>query len=386
MKAESKCGDAPLRKHVRTVCLLAALSWAAPAWADIHVAQVGPMTGPVTVEGRGANVGIRIAVDALNAQGGIAGEKLVFRTEDDEYQPEKTVALIEKLAATETLALLVPVGSPSMTKVLKERVLEKTGMPIIGVVPGAEPLRKPINPYLYHIRAGDLDQYRRLVRNAVTIGMKRIGVVYADIPFGKSGLAVVESLLKEAGQELLVKTPIPVKPDADYNEAFATLRGPKPDLIVLIAPGDHAGSFLRAYRQSGMNAQITTLDYGQAETLCKAASPEMARGVSLAQVFPSIQNDTIPLVRQFRQDFEAHAPKDLKRSVLHFEGYVAAKILFEGIRRINGTPTRDKLVKALDTMKNVNLGGFVVDFSPTKHTGSSFVDIGVIAKDCKVLF
>lgn len=372
-------------KYWGVVWLVAALA-AVPAYAEIHVAQVGPMTGPVTVEGRGANIGIKIAIEAINAQGGIGGQTLVFRTEDDEYKPEKTVALIQKLAATETLALLVPVGSPSMTKVLKDGVLEKTGMPIVGVVPGAEPLRNPGSPYLYHVRAGDLDQYRRLVRNALTIGMKRIGVVYADIPFGKSGLSVIESMLKEAGLELLVRTPIPVKAGADYSEAFQALRGPKPDLIVLIAPGEHAGNFLRAYRQSGMNAQITSLDYGQAEILCGAATPELARGVSLAQVYPSIQNNTIPLVREFQKDFKNYAPKDLKPSVLYFEGYVAAKVLFEGIKRINGTPTRDKLVKALDSMKNVNLGGFAIDYSPTKHTGSSFVDIGVISKDCKVLF
>ncbi len=372
--------------HFRAAWLALALGIGGTAWADIHVAQVGPMTGPVTVEGRGANVGIKLAIEAANAQGGIGGQRLIFRTEDDEYTPEKTVALIQQLAATETLALLVPVGSPSMTKVLKDGILEKTGMPIVGVIPGAEPLRNPVNPYLYHIRAGDLDQYRRLVRNALTIGMKRIGVVYADIPFGKSGLAVVESMLKEGGLEPTVRTPISVKPGADYNEAFQALRGPKPDLIVLIAPGDPAGKFLRAYRQTGMNAQITSLDYGQAETLCGVASPDMARGVSLAQVFPNIQNTTIPLVRQFQKDFADYAPKDLKPSVLYFEGYVAAKVLLEAIKRIDGAPSREKLVKTLDSMKNVNLGGFMIDFSPTKHTGSSFVDIGVISKNCKVLF
>lgn len=368
------------------VLAIALLVAAGPARSDIHVAQVAPMTGPISVEGKGANIGIKVAIYAINAQGGIAGNKLVFRTEDDEYKPEKTVALIQQLAATDTLALLVPVGSPSMTKVLKDKVLESTGMPMVGVIPGAEPLRNPINPYVYHVRAGDLDQYRRLVRNALTIGLNRIGIVYADIPFGKSGLASIESMIKEAGLEPAMRAPISVKAGADHSAALKLVGAAKPNLVVLVSPGQIASDFLRAYRDAGILAQISTLSYGDPDTLCAGASPERARGVSVAQVFPNIQNTTIPLVKQFRKDFDTYGPKGQKPNVLNFEGYVSAKVLFEGIRRINGAPTRDKLIKALDSMQRVSLDGFLVDFSSTKHTGSSFVDIGIISKDCKVLF
>jgi branched-chain amino acid transport system substrate-binding protein len=359
---------------------------AGPAWSDVHIAQVTPMTGPIAVEGKGANVGIKVAIDAANARGGVAGHKIIFRTEDDEYKPAKAVSLIRDLAQTETLALLMPVGSPSMTKILQDRVLESTGIPIVGLVPGAEPLRNPINPYVYHVRAGDLDQYRKLVRNALTIGLKQIAVVYADIPFGKAGLAAVESMLKEASLEPVARVPISVAAGADHSQALKPLKEANPSLIVLVSPGQIAGDFLKAYRGGGLTAQVTTLSYGDPDTLCRIASPERARGVSVAQILPNIRNTTLPLARQFQEDFQKYGPKDLNPSVLHFEGYVAAKTLFEGIKRINGTPTREKLIKALDSMQRVDLGGFVVDFSPTKHTGSSYVEIGVISKDCKVLF
>lgn len=365
--------------------LLLAAAYSHVAAGEIHIGQVTPLTGPVSIEGISANIGIKIAVSSLNAQGGLSGQRIVFRTENDEYQPEKTVALIRQLAKTGTLALLVPVGSPSMTKVLKEKVLEQTGMPVIGVVPGAEPLRNPHNPYLYHIRAGDVEQYSSMVRNALTIGLNRIAVVYADIPFGHAGVATMTTKLKEAKLEPLATLPISVAAGASHADTINKIKTANPNLVVLISPGQIAGEFVSAYRAHGMTTQITTLSYGHPEVLCNTASAQGARGVSVAQVFPNIQNTTIPLVRQFQDDYRAWGPKDVKPSALHFEGYVAAKVLFEGIRRISGPPTREKLIKALDSMQSADLGGYIVDFSPSKHTGSIFVDIGVITKDCKVL-
>ena len=124
------------------------------ARADLLVAQIAPMSGPIAAEGTAYNLGIRIALDAANARGGVLGKKIALKTLDDEYKPDRTVELIRKEGAGETLALLLPIGSPAMTKVLKEKVLESVRMPVVGVIPGAEPLRSPLNPFLYHIRAG----------------------------------------------------------------------------------------------------------------------------------------------------------------------------------------------------------------------------------------
>lgn len=367
------------------IFLLAAGS-VGPAWSDIHLAQVAPMTVPYVSEGKDANIGIRIAIDAANAKGGIAGQKIVFHAEDDEYKPEKTVALIRHLATTETLALLMHTGSPSMTRLLQEKVLESTGLPLVGVIPGVESLRNPVNPYIYHVRGGDLAQYRKLIRNALTIGLNRIAVVYGDIPSGKAGLATVESLLKEASLEPVARAQISVKDNADYSSAMTLLQDTKPNLVLLTMPGRSNADFLRAYRAHGIGATVTTLSNGNPDTLCAIATPDGARGVSIAQVFPNIQNTTIPLVREFRDGFRLYGPKDINPNVLHFEGYVTTRVLFEGIKRISGPPTREKLIKALDSMQKVNLGGFIVDFSAAKHAGSEFVDIGVISKNCSVLF
>ena len=75
--------------------------------------------------------------------------------------------------------------------------------------------------------------------------------------------------------------------------------------------------------------------------------------------------------------------KSLRKKDFSFtslESYIGAKVLGEAIRRAGPNPTREGLMKTLDSMQNFNVGGFVVDFSPTNHNGSRFVELTAIGK------
>jgi hypothetical protein len=61
-------------------------------------------------------------------------------------------------------------------------------------------------------------------------------------------------------------------------------------------------------------------------------------------------------------------------------------VLIEGLRRSGAAPTREKLIQALESMREADIGGFMVDFSATRRTGSRFVDIGIISNNCKLVF
>ncbi len=368
-------------------CVILALPASLPARADLIVAQIAPMSGPIAAaDGLSTNLGIRVALDAANARGGVHGKKLVLRTLDDEYKPDRTVELIRKEAAGDTLALLLPVGSVSMAKVLKERVLESARLPVVGLIPGAEPLRTPTNPYLYHVRAGDLDQYRHMIEHTMTVGMKHYAVVYADIPFGKSGMAAIEALLKARQLTPVAGIPFSLGPQIDFGSVIERLARSSADVVLLISPPEPAGAFVREYRNAGLNPPVMTLSYGLADILCKVAGAEKAKGVGVAQVFPNGNSPTTPLSRRFQADFKRYAPADVVSTQNHFEAYVTTQVLLEALKRAGAAPTRDKVGKALDGMREVDLGGFTVDFAPDKHTGSRFVDISIVSNNCRLVF
>lgn len=69
-------------------CLLLAFAFAAaPAHADLQIAQIAPMSGPIGEEGKAYNLGIRVALEAANARGGVNGQAITLKTLDDEYNP-----------------------------------------------------------------------------------------------------------------------------------------------------------------------------------------------------------------------------------------------------------------------------------------------------------
>ncbi|HVK55163.1 MAG TPA: ABC transporter permease, partial [Burkholderiales bacterium] len=67
------------------------------------------------------------------------------------------------------------------------------------------------------------------------------------------------------------------------------------------------------------------------------------------------------------------------------EGFVAAKLLTEGLRRTGPNPTRTKLMNALEGLRNYDLGGVTVDYSPTDRSGTNFVELTVLNKECKIV-
>ncbi|MCO5097782.1 MAG: ABC transporter substrate-binding protein [Rhodocyclaceae bacterium] len=360
---------------------------ASASQAAILVAHIAPMSGPVAaVDGQSYNLGIRVAIEALNAHGGVLGNKIKLKTLDDQYKPDRTVELIRAEADKDTVALLLPVGSAALAKVLKEKVLEDVKIPVVGLIPGSEPLRSPINPYLYHVRAGDMDQYRRIVEHIMTVGMKRVAVVYADIPFGKSGMAAVESLLKGRGAQPATGVPFALGAKIDFKVPLGTLRQAAPDVVILVSPPEPAGLFVKEYRDAGLPAPIMTLSYGSSDTICAVAGKDKAYGVAISQVVPNAGSPTIPLSRRFNEDFKHFAPAGTVPTQLHYEGYITTQVLAEALKRAGTPVTREKLIKSLDGLKDVDLGGFIVSFSPTRHTGSSYVDIGIISRGCRLVF
>ncbi len=82
------------------------------------------------------------------------------------------------------------------------------------------------------------------------------------------------------------------------------------------------------------------------------------------------------LVKEATQLAKAQGVDEVSPAML--EGFVAAKVLVEGLRRAGPKPSRASLHQALDNLGRVDLGGLVLNFSPTDHTGLDFADLSII--------
>jgi ABC-type branched-subunit amino acid transport system substrate-binding protein len=66
-----------------------------------------------------------------------------------------------------------------------------------------------------------------------------------------------------------------------------------------------------------------------------------------------------------------------------FEGYLAALVLVEGLMHAGRTPTREGMIKAMESFRNVKMAGFAITFTPTSHEGSRFTDLSFIGSGRK---
>jgi ABC-type branched-subunit amino acid transport system substrate-binding protein len=89
-------------------------------------------------------------------------------------------------------------------------------------------------------------------------------------------------------------------------------------------------------------------------------------------------------VKEYQQLLEASTGKQ-DYSFTSLEGFIAAKVLVEGLRRSGTDLTREKFINAMETIRDFDLGGYWVTFTPASHNGSKFVELTVIGKDERFL-
>jgi ABC-type branched-subunit amino acid transport system substrate-binding protein len=352
-------------------------AWSSHAASELVVAQVGPMTGPLGPNGVANFLGAKACFDLVNAQGGVNGEKIRFVREDDRYKADETLRLLELVTKRDKPVAFVNVlGSANVSAVLKEKLLDRIEVPVIGVTPGAEDLRQPGSPWLFHVHAGDKSQIERILSHLSTLGATRVAVVYQDIPFGKSGLALVDKLAGPMKIEVLGRVPVPAGSD-DLKVAAAELRKTGAQTYLMILAPNSGASLIRDARQAGDRTPIYGMSYVPVDAIVAKAPPGSAVGVALAQVTPNASTLNTGVTREFRQAMSRFAPDVTEPSQLHLVGYLAARITVEGLRLAGANPTPTALAKTLRRVR-MDLGGYIVDFTGGDNVGSRYVNIGVV--------
>lgn len=360
------------------------LAWAAAtAHADIVLADVGPFSGPLAENGNANHAGAKAYIDRVNAEGGVHGQRLRLVKEDDQYKPDETVRLLQLVAQRDKpVAFLNVLGSANVTALLKDDTLGRIATPVVGVTPGAESLRTPGSPWLFHTHAGDKAQFARILGHVSTLGLSRVAVIYQDIPFGKSGLALVEGLAPSLKVTIAAKVAVPAGAD-DLKPAIAALQGVEANVYLMILATNSGPAFVRDLRAAGNLTPIYGMSYTPVKTVVAKAGAGASVGVTLAQVTPNPFSRASGLTRDFHTDMDKHAP-GADHSQLHLIGYLNARVAVEGLRRAGPAPTPERLAAALRRL-NVDLGDYLVNFD-NGQVGSQYVNIGAIDRSGKLIY
>ena len=343
----------------------------------IILAQSAPFTGPAAQLGIQFHQGAKVYFDQLNAQGGLHKRPIEIVKLDDGYEPDRCAENTRKLIAEDPLALFGYIGTPTSVAALP--IATAARMPFVAPFTGAMALRQPLNRYAFHIRASYNDETELIVKQLTSLGLQKIAVFYQNDAYGKAGLDGVELAMKSRNMKVLAQAPVERNTVA-VAPAVKTLVAAQPDAIVQIGAYKACAAFIRQARAAGFGGTFFNVSFVGTQALADELGKDAA-GVVVSQVVPSPYNAARPITREFLQAVKK-AGGENQANFSSMEGYLAAKVLAEGLKR--GKPTHDGLIAGMEALSSEDFGGFSVSFSPNDHVASKFVELSMLTGDGKV--
>ncbi len=225
-----------MKKFVLPVFALAAIFCAAGCSKkesdSIKIGGVFPLTGGVSVYGVECKNGIDLAIDEINAAGGVNGKQIVLISEDDEGNPDKSVNAFQKLTTKDGVKLIIGSLTSGCTKAMTQRA---QAMKVLQIAPAAT-ATDITDAGNYIFRACFIDPFQGTVGGKFsieTLGAKKAAILY-DIGNDYSvGLTEnFEKTFKDLGGAIVAKESYATN-DKDFNAQLTKIKNAAPDVLYL---------------------------------------------------------------------------------------------------------------------------------------------------------
>ena len=346
----------------------------------IVLGQSAAFTGPAAQLGIQFHQGAKVYFDQVNAQGGTGRQQIELRKLDDGYEPARCAENTKKFIADDVFALFGYIGTPTSVVALPMAIKEK--IPFIAPFSGAMVLREPFSRYAFHMRASYNDETALIVKQLTNLGLKKIAVFYQNDAYGKAGLDGVNLALGRLGLKPVAEATVE-RNSVDVAQAVKTLVAAGPDAVVQIGAYKACAAFIREARKTGYGGTFYNVSFVGTQALADELGKDGA-GVVVSQVVPSPYNPARQIAREFAEAVKAANNKEVSANFSSMEGYLAARLFAEGLRRAGPKPTRELLMTGLESIGNQSFGGFAVSFGPNDHVASSFVELSMLTGDGRV--
>jgi branched-chain amino acid transport system substrate-binding protein len=295
-----------LSRRPFVVALAAALSFAplaafaqAASGDPITIGVSGPLTGPNAQYGAQWKKGFDLALDEINAKGGVRGRPLQYVFEDSQADPRQTVAIAQKFVSDPKI--VVEVGDFSSTaSMAASSIYQRAGLVQFGFT-NSHPNFTKGGDYIWSNSVSQADEQPRLAKYAADLGFKRLAVLYLNTDWGRASQNLFGEAAKSLGVEVVASEGY--QPDEkDFRSTLVRVRDAKPDGIVLISYYADGALITRQIRSVGLTTPIVASGSVYSPKFIELAG-DAANGVfSESNFFPG---DARPEVQAFVTKFRA---------------------------------------------------------------------------------
>jgi serine/threonine protein kinase len=360
--------------------------------AEILFGMSAPFSGYAEKLGRGLKLGIVSCFQAINDEGGVYGRKLTLLALDDGYQANRAAQNMQILAEEKKVFALVGNVGTHTAGALVPYVLEKKLL-LFGVFSGAGAFRQvPPDRYVFNYRASTLEEATALVKYLVDIKNilpEQIAVFAQDDPLSKTDSENVAKALRNLYKHAKKMLRVVYQKDSilSVDDAAKTIANNKERVraVIMLANYHAAARLIEKVRDSNVEMIFASLSCVGSDALAEELQkhcPQYAAGVIVTQTVPHYASNSTFCI-QYRERLKKYFPEE-QPSFISLEGYITASILVEGVRKAGQEVTSEKLINALETLRNLDLGiGKTINFGSSEHQGSHEIWGTILDKDSR---
>jgi branched-chain amino acid transport system substrate-binding protein len=344
---------------------------------QIVLGGTGPLTGSES-QYKPVLTGASAYFAYVNAHGGVYGRKIVYKIEDDQYDPSKTALLTSKLVEQDKVfAIFNSIGTEHALAV--RGYLNKRGVPQLFVGSGAAPLAREHASYPWTIGllpsfAGEGSIYGRLI--AKDHPKARIAVLYENDEYGAELLAGLKRGLGAKARQIVGTQSYALNADNVISQ-ITSLKATGADTLAIFAlPKQAIQAFVAAGRLGWKPAEYVTsvsIDPAVMQIVRLNAGPQTGVGATSTAFLHDPTNPTqrgSAGVKLYLQIMKRYLPNEDPKAVAHIYGMMAAYSLVAALKNAGRQPTRASLLRAathLDVANPFLLPGLKVATTPKNY-------------------
>jgi ABC-type branched-subunit amino acid transport system substrate-binding protein len=361
------------------VALAPALARGQPAGitsGEIVLGQAAAFSGTNKELGRQMKIGVETAFLAVNEAGGVHGRMLRLLAADHGNVPQKALEIVKGMVeGKKVFAFVGNTGSAAVEAYLDWLVDRK--VILFGSLSGASFLRNdPPDRYIFNFRASYPEEAAAAVRYLV--GVRRIPateIAYfaQDDAYGEAGWKGMAWQLRRYGIDPAVVIRTSVKRNTvDVAEAVKRILAAGPRVKAVICFSTHKPVARFVEKVGGQGMVFTNASAVEAQDLAdelKGLGPRFMQNMILTQVVP-VPTSRSTVVLRYQEQLKRYHPSE-RPDFLSLQGWISAQLFIEGLRRAGPDLDTEKLVEALETIRNHDIGiGVPISFGPSEHQGS----------------
>jgi branched-chain amino acid transport system substrate-binding protein len=297
--------------------------------APYVIGAVLSLSGPVAANGVPTRDGIQLAVEQINAAGGIDGHPVQVLFEDDQSKPDQAVILANKLITQDKVLMLLGASFGSTTNAIAA-VVDKLKIPHLSATAWTKADLRLVPQTFYFLVDFETVMDQMLGYIAKDLGVKRIGMLRLTREYGQIASEALAKLKAKHGIEV-VKEERGNDPDTDFTPQLTNIRAAKPEAMISWFANPAGAISIKNMRQLGLNVPVLGPVSMATRPMITAGGPA-AEGTILQSFIAA--DDPLPRQKAFVDAFNKKHGK--LPEVFESVGFDMAQVGFMALKKVGG--------------------------------------------------